>query len=143
VSQQLKLEEGLALGSAETYQDMSNRITRLRNEFSALMSEAIQSNSRVAGFGAPAKATTLCYQLGIKARDFKYIIDDNPLKQGKYSPGLHIPIRPRDALRAESVDRLIVFAWNFADSIITSNKHFLDDGGKFIIPLPQLQVVSG
>jgi SAM-dependent methyltransferase len=143
VSRQMKLERGLALGSAETYQDMSNRITRLRNEFSALMSEAIQSNCRVAGFGAPAKATTLCYQLGINASDFKYIIDDNPLKQGKYSPGLHIPIRSRDALKAESVDRLVVFTWNFADSIITSNKHFLDSGGKFIVPLPQLRVVSG
>lgn len=97
---------------------------------------------KFSGYGAPAKATTLLYQLGIKEHDIDYIIDDSPLKQGTYSPGLHIPIRSANDTRNHFTDYRIIFAWNFADSIVKNNVKYLEDGGTFIVPLPEIKLIT-
>ena len=95
----------------------------------------------IAGFGAPAKATTLMYEFGLKQDILDFIVDDSPLKQGLYSPGLHIPVLSSDSIIDLNPDYLLILAWNFADSIIKKNQKFAACGGKFIIPLPNLKVI--
>ena len=63
------------------------------------------------------------------------------MKQGLYSPGLHIPVLSSDILKTQQPDYLLLLAWNFADSIVEKNKGFLESGGHFIIPLPQIRII--
>ena len=92
------------------------------------------------GYGAPAKATTLLYEFELSDQ-IDYIIDDNPLKQGLYTPGSHIPVVNSDVLRQDIVpEYMIILAWNFAEQIMENNDNYLKKGGHFILPLPNLQV---
>ena len=95
-------------------------------------------NGKIIGYGAPAKLTTLMYRFNLNSNDIAYIVDDSPWKQGLFSPGLHIPIvSPSEILNLNNqTDFIIIFAWNFADSIV---KKFPDFSGKFIVPLPTLR----
>ena len=93
------------------------------------------------GYGAPAKATTLMYHFGIGPEIIDFIVDDSPLKQGLFSPGMHIPIVSSEVLRNNPPDYLLILAWNFKDSIIEKNKSFHENGGQFIVPLPKIEVV--
>ena len=81
------------------------------------------------------------YHFGIDSNTIEYIIDDSPLKQGLYSPGMHIPIVSSEILIDNPPEYLLILAWNFKDSIIKKNKQFYDNGGKFIIPLPKVEVI--
>ena len=81
------------------------------------------------------------YEFGLKEDILDFIVDDSPLKQGLYSPGLHIPVLSSNSINDLKPDYLLILAWNFADSIIKKNQKFLDAGGKFIIPLPNLEVI--
>lgn len=97
------------------------------------------SGQRVAAFGAPAKATTLMYAFGLTAADIDFVVDDSPLKQGRFTPGLGIPVLPRTALYEKMPGVCVILAWNFAPSIIEANQEYLQRGGKFIVPLPSFQ----
>lgn len=103
------------------------------------LNELIDSNKKLAIYGYPAKATTLAYILGIKPEWFEFAVEDNPLKCGKYSPGLQIPIVTPDRLISDNIDCCLILAWNFAQSIMDRNKNFK---GTWIVPLPNLQVVN-
>ena len=81
------------------------------------------------------------YEFELEKNVLDFIVDDSPLKQGLYSPGLHIPILPSSAINELKPDYLLILAWNFADSIIEKNSEFTESGGKFIIPLPNLQII--
>ncbi len=133
-------EEGAGLDSAETFRDFAGRIRRLGGELNRLVSKIKADGKTIAGFGAPAKATTLMHHFGIGADVIDFIVDDNPLKQGLYTPGQHIPVLPPQALYDRRPDYAIVLAWNFAPSIIAKHSAFRDRGGRFIVPLPKLEV---
>jgi len=95
------------------------------------------------GYGAPAKATTLMYHFRLTADDINYVVDDNPLKRGLFTPGLHIPVEDPARLYEDTPDYVLILAWNFADSIIAKHAAFLKTGGRFIVPLPDLRIVKG
>ena len=82
------------------------------------------------------------HQFRLNRDDLAYIIDDSHWKQGLFSPGFAIPIVPPSHLSDEPVDDLLILAWNFATPIIMNNRAFLERGGRFIIPLPELRVVT-
>ena len=81
------------------------------------------------------------YQFGIDEKMIDFIIDDNPLKQGLYSPGRHIPVYSSEKIYEKNPDYLIILAWNFSQSIMKKHQKFNDNGGHFIIPLPKLEVI--
>lgn len=135
------LEKLTLLNDPKTFINFSNNIKKRKKELNDLIKKLKYQNKLVAGFGAPAKATTLMYEFGLKADVLDFIIDQSPLKQGLYSPGLHIPIYPLSHIEKVKPDYLLILAWNFADSIIKNNQKFINSGGKFIIPLPRLQVI--
>jgi len=108
----------------------------------ALLSGLRKMGKTIAAYGAPAKATTLMYHFGLTKDLVTYIIDDNPLKQGLYSPGLHIPVVESSMLYEDKPDYLLILAWNFTDSIMKKHEKFLLSGGRFIVPLPELRVVK-
>jgi SAM-dependent methyltransferase len=136
-------ETELGVADAETFRSFGKRIDELRDELAGLLRRLQSEGKTVAGYGAPAKATTLMYHFGLDGSVINFIVDDSPLKQNLFSPGLHIPVVPSSALDLNRPDYLLVLAWNFADSIIRNNRRYAESGGTFIIPIPELRIVSG
>ena len=139
VAELIDLEAKMGLDKAETYRDFGIRIDVLKAELSTLLREKKAAGRTIAAFGAPAKATTLMYHFGIGADLIDFIVDDSPLKQGLYSPGMHIPVVPSSMINQRKPDDIVILAWNFAVPIMQKNKDFMDSGGQFIIPLPSLE----
>ena len=80
------------------------------------------------------------HHFGLGPETVDFIVDDSPLKQGLYTPGHHIPVLPPDALYQRNPDYVIVLAWNFAGPIMGKHQGFQEQGGRFIVPLPSLEV---
>ena len=143
VAELIAQEEKAGLYETATYTAYLDRINGLGAELRSLIARLRQGGAKVAGFGAPAKATTLMYQFGLNAKDLDFIIDDSPLKQGLYSPGRFVPVIDSSVLQdaTRRPDYLVILAWNFAQPIIKKNQPYQQAGGKFIVPIPQLQIV--
>ena len=139
VSELIDLEHKMGLDKAETYRDFGVRIDVLKAELSTLLCEKKAAGRTIAAFGAPAKATTLMYHFGIGPDLIDFIVDDSPLKQGLYSPGMHIPVVPSSMIIERKPDDIVILAWNFAIPIMEKNKDFTESGGQFIVPLPSLE----
>ena len=137
----VNLEKTLAFHDCNTFIEFSNKIEERKKELCDLLKKIKADKKSIAGFGAPAKATTLMYEFGLNNDILDFIVDDSPLKQGLFSPGLNIPVFSSSQIETLKPDYLLILAWNFADSIIKKNQKFIDSGGKFIIPLPTLEVI--
>ncbi len=125
---------------ANPLEKLDVNIQRMLTGLKRLLLDACSRGKTVAGFGAPAKVTTLMHRFQLGREDIDFIVDDSPLKQGLYTPGKYIPVLPSSALYERRPDYVIVLAWNFAEPIMRSHKRFSDEGGKFIVPIPQLKV---
>jgi SAM-dependent methyltransferase len=141
VAQLIALESELGLDRPETFERFGKQIDALGARLRSLLGDLRGQGKRIAGFGAPAKATTLMHHFRIGADTLEYIVDDSPWKQGLYTPGLHVPVVPATALVDRHPDYLVLLAWNFARPIIEKQAAFRNAGGRFIIPLPELEVV--
>ncbi len=137
----VELEKSIGLNKKSTFSDFALNIQQRKEELNNFLDLIKSQGKSIAGFGAPAKATTLMYEFGLKKDILDFIVDDSPLKQGLFSPGLHIPVLSSDSIIDFKPDYLLILAWNFADSIIKKNQKFADHGGKFIVPLPNLEVI--
>ena len=135
-------EARLGLHGPEAYRTLFNNIQQRRVELTDLLRQLKGAGKKIAGFGAPAKATTLMFHFGLGPETLDYVIDDSPLKQGLYTPGHHLPVVPSSDLydAAHKPDYALILAWNFAEPIIKKHQAFLDAGGHFIVPLPKVEV---
>lgn len=136
-----ELERAMALDRADTFVEFGARIDALGRELVSLLHGLRAEGKRIAGFGAPAKATTLMHHFGIGADLVDFIVDDSPLKQGLYTPGLHLPVLPPSEIYERRPDYLLVLAWNFATPIIRAHQRFQESGGHFIVPAPSVEIV--
>lgn len=107
-----------------------------------ILSELKADGRRIVGYGASARGNTLLNYYGIGTETLDYIVDRNPLKQGLYSPGMHIPVEGAERLAQDDPDYVLVIAWNFADEIAEQQQDFLGRGGRFIVPIPEPRIVS-
>jgi hypothetical protein len=131
----------LRINLSQTWVSYAGKINTLRNQLVDLLTRLKQEGKTIAGFGAPAKATTLMYHFGIGPEIIDFIVDDAPLKQGLYSPGLHVPVLSSKAIYEEKPDYVILLAWNFASQIMKNHQGYLNSGGHFIVPLPELRII--
>ena len=130
------------LNTVSTYHAFAERIDAIGKKLRSLLGEFRRHDKRIVGYGAPAKATTLCYALGINGNMLEYIVDDSKMKQGLYMPGTHIPIKVPDTLYTDTPDYCLILAWNFADSIVKNHQQFIKNGGAFILPVPIPRILS-
>ena len=140
VSELMTLEQIHALNRVETFSNFASGVEVLKYQLNALLEQLKSDGKKIAGYGAPAKATTLMYHFNIGQEIIDFIIDDSPLKQGLYSPGRHISIVSGAEINKRSPNFLLVLAWNFAEAIILNNQNYQKNGGKFIVPLPKVEV---
>ena len=131
-------EKRLGLNKLTPYRALARRIEKNKMALNKLLTKLKQQGKTIIGFGAPAKATTLLNYFGIGKKTLDFIVDDSPYKQGLLTPGKHISVLATKAMYEIKPDYVLILAWNFADSIIKAHKDF---GGRFIIPVPKLEVV--
>ncbi len=142
VADQRAKEEAMGIGRPETYARLRKNIERSRDELSELLRELGSRGKRVVGYGATSKSTTVTNYCGITPELVEYISDTTPIKQGKFSPGAHIPVRPYGDFVADYPDYALLFAWNHAREILEKETKFLDSGGRFIVYVPKVGVLS-
>jgi SAM-dependent methyltransferase len=141
VAEAVAIEERLGLDTAAAFHDFARRIGTLKKDAQKLLRRLKAEGRSVAGFGAPAKTTTLMYHFGIGPDIVDFIVDDSPLKQNLFTPGMHVPVLAPQAIYDRRPDYVIVLAWNFADSIMARHKAYSDAGGRFIILVPSIRIV--
>jgi SAM-dependent methyltransferase len=137
----LAAEEQRKFSDPETFRRFAKRIEDIGADLRGVVARLKAEGKSIAGWGAPTKSTTLLTHFRIARDDLRYIVDDNPKKQGLFSPLLHIPVVSADVLKTDPPDYLIILAWNFAASIMKRYQWFADGGGKFILPMPQAKIV--
>ncbi len=142
VSALVRLEEEMGLDKVETFRTFNEKINTVKQELSGILRSLKMQGKSIAGYGAPTKSTTLLTYFGLGKDIIDYIVDDNPLKQGKFTPGLHIPIMVVDELYKRMPDYLVVLSWNFAEPIMEKHKEYKNRGGKFILPMPTARIVE-
>jgi SAM-dependent methyltransferase len=140
---QTMIDDEVATGlyDLENFRKLNEKITRITARLQEICDDVLKNHGVIALYGASATATVLNYLLGIN-RFAGLIIDDNPSRQNRLSPGFMIPVLPASSLLAHGVTTVIISAWRFADLIIERNKPFLDKGGIFIIPFPELRIIK-
>jgi SAM-dependent methyltransferase len=108
----------------------------------AHLDAAIAAGKTIAAYGASTTTTTLLYHFELESR-IAFIVDDNALKQGLFSPGAHIPVLPSTELAVRKPDIVVILAWIYAEPILTRNKAFIEAGGQFLAPLPEMKLIGG
>ena len=141
VNKLIELEEKYKLDNTETLKIFAHRMKKLKNELGSMLTNYKKQGKTIAGFGAARSGTTLITQMGIgKMLDF--IVDDNPEKQGKFTPGDHILVKPTSTIYEKKPDYLFILAWIHAKKIMRENKKYIDEGGHFIICFPEVKVIG-
>ena len=141
VDELIALEAKLGLNKAETLHKLNHKISQVRDKLHNLIHSLKADGKSIAGFGAPTKATTLMAHFGLDATVLDFIVDDNPLKQGLFTPITHIPVLSADALYKMKPDYVLILAWNFAEPIMQTHKKYSEQVGQFILPMPNPEIV--
>jgi hypothetical protein len=137
----LGMEQARGIGRLETWRDFADRVLGIKRDLLCTLHELKAEGSRLAGYGAPAKGSTLLEFLEIGPDLLDFIADRSTLKQGRFTPGSHIPIVPTERLMMERPDYVLLLAWNFVDEIMAQQHAYLDGGGKFILPVPEVRIL--
>jgi len=137
----LRLESNFGVHRASTFKKFEKRINQARNDLVTLLSKLQREGKSVAGYGASATSTTLIYHFKLQ-KILNFILDDYKRKQNTFSPGCHIPVFASPAALVRKPDYVVILAWRYAERIFYKNREYLRQGGKFIIPLPKLKIVS-
>jgi SAM-dependent methyltransferase len=141
VNDLLAEEERWGVGDFAFYRDFGAKVETLRHELLACLQGIKSEGKTIAVYGASAKSTTLLNYFGIGSETLEYVVDRSTAKQGRYTPGTYLPIRSTDALLETQPDYVLLLTWNFADEILAQQAEYRQRGGKFIVPIPALQVV--
>jgi methylation protein EvaC len=141
VAQQQRKESALELSRPETYVRLRQRIEEVRDRLLSLLQDLKSQGKRVVGYGATSKSTTVTNYCGITPDLVEFISDTTPIKQGKLSPGAHIPVRPYRDFAESYPDYALLFAWNHGEEIIAKEQQFLDAGGRFLLYVPEVKVL--
>jgi hypothetical protein len=143
VTDLLREEKQGGMYRLEYYQDFASNAKSVTRQIEGLLEDLASQNQRIAVYGAAAKGTILLNCLGQAARHIAYAVDRNPLKHGKWIPGVNIPIFSTDEINRQKPDYLLLLPWNLRSEILLQEREYLRSGGKFIVPLPRTQIISG
>lgn len=140
VKEIVRKETEQGLKEFSIYQKFAENVQRNRDDLLALLKKIKAEGKRIVGYGATSKSTTVLNYCGIGPEYIEFISDTTPIKQGKYTPGMHIPVRPYDAFVSDYPEYALLFAWNHGEEIIANEAAYKEAGGKFILYVDQVRI---
>jgi SAM-dependent methyltransferase len=126
----------------ETYARFSEQVRRTKRNLLSFLIACKEQGKRICAYGAPGKGNTLLNYCGIGPDFIDFAVDRNPYKHGRFTPGMHIPIKPVEAIDQAKPDYLLVLPWNLEDEIVQQMRHVGDWGCRFIIPIPEVHIID-
>ena len=142
LEQLLAEERAWGVHADAAYERFSASVATLRAELSDLLWNLKRQGARIAAYGAAAKGSTLLNVCGVDGRLLDFVADRSPYKQGRFMPGVRLPIVSPDRLLQERPDYLLLLTWNFADEIMQQQAEYRRRGGRFILPVPRVGIVE-
>jgi hypothetical protein len=130
------------LDRLETYSQFERRVHRTKREILEFLIRAKREGKKVVGYGAPGKGNTLLNYCGIRTDFLDYTVDRSPHKQGRYTPGTHIPILAPEVIRRTRPDFVLILPWNLEKEIVSQLGFIREWGGKFLVPIPSMRVID-
>ena len=137
-----EVERAAQLGSLDGYAGYTQRVETTKHRLLSFLIEARAAGKHVAGYGAPGKGNTLLNYCGIRTDLIDYLVDRNPYKHGRFTPGTHIPIFPPERLAETRPDCIVILPWNLRDEIAAQLADACDWGPQIVVPIPELEVVD-
>ncbi len=137
-----KLELSFGLNQLSAYQAFQGKVTKIKEKLLYFLNHAKSKNKSVMAYGAPAKGNTLLNYCTVTTQLIPYTFDRSPHKQGRYLPGTHIPIKEPELISRLKPDFLLILPWNLKDEIMQQMSGIRGWGGKFVIPIPTLEILT-
>jgi len=138
----LEKEKAMGLPHAHTYEQFKRNCEKSRTELVSLLKSLKAEGKRVVGYGATSKSTTVLNYCGIGPDLIEFISDTTPIKQGKLTPGSHIPVKSYESFSENPPGYALLFAWNHASEIFAKEEKFRANGGKWITFVPQVGIIE-
>lgn len=144
VNDLIKLEKSMNLHNEEGFKEFAKRVKEKKEELVSLIKKLKSENKKIIAYGAPGRGTIMINYCNLGKDLIDYVIDESPERYGRLMPGKHIPIYPPSKLREDkkNPDYVLILAWSYVKEIMEKEKEFLLNGGKFIIPLPKVNIIS-
>jgi len=140
VINRIKKERKLGLHNSEAYSSFANDVDQIRDDLIKLLITLKNEGKKVVAYGATSKSTTVTNYFGITPSLIECIYDTTPIKQNKYSPGMHIPVLPYEQFHESNPDYVLLFAWNHAVEIMNKEKDFMSNDKHWITYIPKVEI---
>ena len=134
-------EHKAGLDNIDLYTNFSAPVEKIKKDLRDFLQDCKKNNKQVIGYGAPAKGNTLLNFCNIDKNLLSYTVDKNIHKQGKYLPGVHIPIKSSEEIKKTKPDFVLILPWNIQNEIIEEVNYIRDWGGKFVVPIPEVKIL--
>jgi hypothetical protein len=141
VREMLAEEERWGVDDVAFYQEFARRVDALKERLRQMLAGYQAQGKRLAAYGAAAKGSTLLNYFGIGRETLRYVVDRSTHKQGRFMPGVHLPIYAPEKLLEDQPDVVLLLTWNFADEIIAQQSEYRRRGGRFLVPVPEPRLV--
>jgi SAM-dependent methyltransferase len=142
VTDLIEREKRHGLTDISTYASFGFKARRAKRDLLAFLIAAKNEGKTICGYGAPGKGNTLLNYCAIGPDFLDFTVDRNPYKHGRFTPGMHIPIRPVEAFDEAKPDYILILPWNLKDEIIRQMHHVAAWGAKFIVPIPFVAIID-
>lgn len=137
----LQQEDDMGLDTPKPYREFEEKVFKHRKNLLNLIESLVNDGKKIFGYGASTKGNVLLQFCGLTTSHIPYIAEVNEQKFGCFTPGTHIPIISEMEAKAMRPDYLLVLPWHFKHNILEREKDFLMQGGKFIFPLPEIEII--
>ncbi|RJQ38992.1 MAG: class I SAM-dependent methyltransferase [Dehalococcoidia bacterium] len=134
-------EEKAGMDRIEFYRSFGQRVETLKSSLRNTLFKLKKEGKRLAAYGAAAKGTVLLNYFGIGPDILDFVVDRSPYKQGRYVPGVRLPIYPIEKLQQDKPDYTLLLVWNIANEVLKQQVEYQREGGKFIVPIPEVEII--
>ena len=141
VNEMLSEEASAGLESLATYRAFSDEVKKTKRALLRFLIYAREQGKSVVGYGAPAKGNTLLNYCGVRTDLLDYTVDRSPHKQGRFLPGVRLPIYPPEKIRETKPDFVLILPWNIKEEVMSQMSFIRQWGGRFVVPIPRTMVM--